>query len=48
MAEESPPLKLHPRTEKLLLCVRQVCIMLLGALEDYLDLPRTKQPKTKK
>jgi len=33
------------RTRVLLLAVRQALIMVLGALETYLDLPRSIEPK---
>lgn len=36
------------RTKVLLLSVRQAIIMMLGALEDYLGLPRSITPRHRK
>jgi len=35
-------------TRALLICIRQALIMVLGALEDYLELPRSITPKHKR
>lgn len=41
MVMEHP--KIDPKTRTLLLVLRAALLMALGALEDYLDMPRTKE-----
>jgi len=33
------------KTQVLLLATRQACLMILGAIEDYLQMPRSVPPK---
>jgi len=37
-----------PRTRKLLMTFREAMIIALGALEDYLSVPRSIQPRRKR
>jgi hypothetical protein len=40
--------QIEPRTRTLLLAVRQALIIALGAIEDYLSVPRSIVPKHKR
>jgi hypothetical protein len=39
---------LDPRIRRLLMAVRQALIMILGALEDYIEIPRSIIPRRKR
>jgi hypothetical protein len=41
----TPERTFNPRTKALLIAIRQALIMVLGAIEDYLEMPRSIMPK---